>query len=165
MNKVLIAYFSQEGVTAAAATQIARRFKDNNYEVDLCNILDGAIPLIHRYDILGIGSPVYILRPPFNIMEYIETLPDLSGMPFFLFITNGSYPGTAGKVIRRALLKKGGKEVGYTRYTGEDDAMVNLNLGYPTKAYLDSCSMDGSTDFRSASSQDQGGRDQNQGMR
>lgn len=138
MKRVLIAYFSQRGTTAEITRQIARGFRNNDYAVDLFNILEEDPPDISRYDILGIGSPVYVLKPPFNIMGYIETLPDLKGMPFFLFIMDGSYPGAAGTLIRRALRKRGGREVGYTRYMGEDREMLYRKLGYPKKEYLDS---------------------------
>jgi len=139
MKKVLIAYFSQEGTTARLARHISQAFQFSGYEVNLYNILDGNPPDISQYDVLGIGSPVYILRPPFNIMEYIDTLPHLQGMPFFLFISNGSYPGNAVRLIRRVLSKKGGREVEYTRFTGEDYALISPELGYPKKEYRDSC--------------------------
>ena len=131
MKKVLIAYFSQGGTTAKIAKQIAQGIKDNNYDVNLYNIQDGKPPDITQYDILGIGFPVYIFRPPFNVMDYIKTLPDLNGMPFFLFYLFGVIPGTAGNVVRMALSKKGGKEVGCSHYRGED-----LFIGYLKRGYL-----------------------------
>lgn len=130
MKKVIIAYFSQGDTTAKVAEQIAQGIKEKNYDVDLFNMQDGKPPDINQYEILGIGFPVYAFRPPFNVMDYIKTLPNLNGMPFFLFYLYGSYPGTAGNVVRRALSKKGGKEVGYTRCRGEDYAMIYLKRGY-----------------------------------
>lgn len=138
MKKVLIAYFSQQGTTAKAARRIARGFREHGYPVDLYNILKGDPPDVRRYDILGIGSPVYILRPPFNIMGYIETLPRLDGMPFFVFVMESAHTGTAVNTIRRALSRKGGGEVGYTRFLGEVQTMTYLNLGHPLKAFRDS---------------------------
>ena len=130
MKKVLIVYFSQGGSTAKIATQIAQGIKDNNYGVDLYNIQDGKPPDINQYEILGIGFPVYIFRPPFIVMDYIKTLPNLKGKPFFVFCLYGSYPGAAGSAVRRTLSKKGGKEVGYTRYRGEDYYIGYLKEGY-----------------------------------
>lgn len=130
MKKVLIAYFTQGGTTAKIASQIAQGIKDNNYDADLYNILDGNPPDIHQYDIFGIGFPVYIYRPPFNVMDYIKSLPDLNGKPFFVFYLYGSIPGAAGNDVRRTLSKKGGEEVGFTRYRGEEYGLPYLKLGY-----------------------------------
>jgi flavodoxin/Pyruvate/2-oxoacid:ferredoxin oxidoreductase delta subunit len=130
MKKALIAYFSQGGTTAKIAAQIGQGIKDKNYEVDLYNIQDGTPPDTNQYEILGIGLPVYIVRPPFNVMEYVNALPNLNGMPFFVFLLYGSFKGTAGNVVRRTLTKKGGTEVGYTCYMGEDHFIGYLKRGY-----------------------------------
>lgn len=142
MKKVLIAYFSQGGTTAKIAEQIKKGIMDKNCDVDLYNIQDGKPPDIKKYEIFGIGFPVYIFRPPFNVMDFIKTLPNLNGMPFFLFLLYGTKPGTAGNVVRKTLSEKGGKEVGYTGYMGEDYFIGYLKRGYlispghPTKEEL-----------------------------
>ena len=51
---------------------------------------------IRNYDMLGIGSPVYIYRLPFIVIEYITSLPKLNGLPFFIFIMYGTKLGTMG---------------------------------------------------------------------
>lgn len=95
MKKVLIAYFSQGGTTAKIATKITQGIKNNNYDADLYNIQDGKPPDIKQYAILGVGFPVYAYQPPFIVTDYIKTLPDLNGMPFFIFLLYGADPGTA----------------------------------------------------------------------
>lgn len=142
MKKVLIVYFSQGETTAKIAEQIKKGITDENYDANLYNIQDGKPPDINQYEIVGIGFPVYIFRPPFNVMDYIKNLPDLNGMPFFIFLLYGTYPGVAGNIARKALSKKGGKEIGYTCYMGEDYFIgylkrgYLLSLGHPTEKEL-----------------------------
>lgn len=130
MGKALIAYFSQGGSTLKVAEQIAAGMKDTNHAVDLHDISKGGIADISRYDVIGIGAPVYIFRVPFNVMKFIRDLPDLSGKVFFVFLTYGSIRGAAGNQPRRALARKGGREIGYFSCKGSDYYLGYLKRGY-----------------------------------
>lgn len=129
MKKALIAYFSQGGTTARIAKEISKGLGDREYEVDLYSITDESNPDIKGYDLLGVGSPVYIYRPPFNVMDFVKQLPDLNGLPFFVFMLHGTHPGTAGNVLRKAIEKKGGREVGYSCFRGADFFVGYLQRG------------------------------------
>jgi flavodoxin/NAD-dependent dihydropyrimidine dehydrogenase PreA subunit len=131
MKKVLIAYFSQGNTTKAVAKNISTGVESKQFHVDLYNIADGDPPDIDGYDMIGIGSPVYIYRPPFNVMKFIKTLPELNGRPFFVFILFGTKPGDTGNLIRDALTHKGGKEIGYKKFKGAD-----FYLGYLQRGFL-----------------------------
>ena len=120
MKKALIAYFSQGGTTKKIATEIANGLSEAGYNADLYSITDDSSPDVSDYDLIGIGAPVYIYRPPFNVMAYVNELPNLNGLPFFVFMLHGTHPGTAGNVLRKRLEQKGGREVGYSLYRGAD---------------------------------------------
>lgn len=120
MKMALIVYFSQGGTTATVATEISNGLRDNGYEADIYSITDESPPDIKQYDLIGIGSPIYIYRPPFNVIAYVNDLPDLNGLPFFVFMLHGTHPGTAGNFLRKRLEQKGGREVGYSRFKGAD---------------------------------------------
>jgi len=130
MPRCLIVYFSQGGTTARTAERIAAGLRTAGYQVDLCNMKDGQPPAPDRYDLLGIGTPVYYYRPPFNVMDYVNRLPDLDGLPAFIFLLHGTYRGAAGNVVRRALARKGAREVGYFHCLGADYALIYLKVGY-----------------------------------
>ena len=130
MKKVLIAYFSQGGTTRSIAEHILNGMKYKNWEVDLYDITNDLPPNIDSYDIVGIGSPVYIYRPPFNVIKFIKTLPELNGRPFFVFILYGTKPGDTGNLIRDALTHKGGKEIGYKKFKGADFFLGYLQRGF-----------------------------------
>jgi menaquinone-dependent protoporphyrinogen IX oxidase len=103
MKKALIAYFSQGGTTRSVSEQILKGLNDEQIQVDLYDIAEGPLFDINSYDMIGIGSPVYIYRPPFKVIEFIKSLPDLDGLPFFTFVLYGTRPGRTGNVLRNLL--------------------------------------------------------------
>jgi len=142
MAKSLIVYFSQGGTTAKVAESIATGLRREGYQVDLHSIKEEQQPDISGYDLLGIGSPVYFFRPPFIITDYLNSLPDLGGLPTFSFVLHGTYRFDTGKSIRRVLARKGAQEVGYFHCYGADFWLGYLKEGYlfspdhPTPAEL-----------------------------
>ena len=131
MAKSLIVYFSQGGTTTKVAESIADGLRREGYQVDLHSIKEKQQPDLSGYDLLGIGSPVYFYRPPFIVTDYLNSLPDLGGLPTFTFVLHGTYPFDTGKSIRRVLVYKGAQEVGYFHCYGTD-----FYLGYLKEGYL-----------------------------
>jgi len=130
MKKALIAYLSQGGTTRSVSEQILKGLSEEQIQVDLYDIADGPIFDISSYDMIGIGSPVYIYRPPFKVVEFIKSLPDLDGLPFFTFVLYGTKPGTTGNVLRNLLTIKGAREIGYAKFKGADFFVGYLQRGY-----------------------------------
>jgi flavodoxin len=131
MKKALIAYFTQGGTTAKIAKEISKGIFEKGFVVDFHKISDHLAPDVKEYDLVGFGSPVCIFRPPYNVMEYVEGLPNLEGLPFFVFMLHGTHPGTAGNIMRKALRRKGGCEVGYSRFKGAD--FCGISIAVPLK--------------------------------
>jgi flavodoxin/Pyruvate/2-oxoacid:ferredoxin oxidoreductase delta subunit len=129
MPKSLIVYFSQGGTTARVAESIAAGLRAVEWDADLRNMVDGPPPAADGYDLIGIGSPVYMYRPPFNVVDYVNGLPDMSGLPSFVFLVHGTYRSDAGTTIRRALARKGAREVGYYHCHGADYFLGYLKRG------------------------------------
>jgi len=120
MPKVLIAYFTQSGSTKIIADQIVLGLEKNGLEASFYDICNDPLPDINEFDLIGIGTPVYIFRPPFNVLDFIHKLPNLNGIPFFVFLLYGALPGTAGNIVRKKMERKGGREVGYQKFKGAD---------------------------------------------
>lgn len=143
MLKSLIVYFTQGGSTARVAEAIAAGLRSKECQVDLLNINDGQSLNIDGYGLLGIGLPVYIFRPPFKVMDFLNSLPEIEGLPVFVFLLYGTHPGDAGNAIRRVLVRKRGQEVGYFKARGADYFLGYLKRGYlfspdhPTSLELD----------------------------
>lgn len=130
MSRSLIVYFSQGGTTARIAQCIASGLRSADHGVDLFNLCSGMPPALSGYDLLGIGSPAYYFRPPFNVTDYVEDLPDLGGLLAFVFVLHGTYVGDAGNALRKTLAGKGAREVGYFRCLGADYYLPYLVEGY-----------------------------------
>jgi flavodoxin/formate hydrogenlyase subunit 6/NADH:ubiquinone oxidoreductase subunit I len=130
MSKSLIVYFSQGGTTARTTQSIAAGLRTAGYQVDLCHLKDEQPPTLDGYDLLGIGMPVYAFRPPFVLTDYVQSLPDLTGLPAFTFVLYGTLRGDAGTAMRRLLARKGAREVGYFTCRGDDYFLGYLKQGY-----------------------------------
>ena len=131
MNKSLIVYYSQGGTTAKVAKAIAAGLRAAGYQSDLYNVKDELPPEPDDYDGLGIGSPTYYFRPSFNVIDYLNGLSELNGLPAFVFTLHGTYQGDCGNVIRQALAQKGTQDAGYFHCYGAD-----YFYGYVKEGYL-----------------------------
>lgn len=130
MPRGLIVYFSQGGTTARVAESIAAELRAAEWQVTLCNMKDKHPPALGGYDLLGIGAPTYYYRPPFKVMDYVNSLPRLEGLPALVFVLYGTYIGDTGNAIRRVLSRKGAREVGYFRCYGADFFLPYLKESY-----------------------------------
>src|SRR5512139_3809575 len=111
MSRILITYLSLGGTTAQVAERIAAGLRSASHDVDLSNLARQQAPAPDGYAVLGIGAPAYYFRPPFTVMDYVQSLPDLAGCPVFVFVLYGSYRGDTGNRLRRALAGKKAQEV------------------------------------------------------
>jgi len=66
------------------------------------------------------GTPVYVMRPPFNVSRYLDGLPELNGLPFFVLLQSAGLEADAGNTVRETLTHKGGREVGFLKGKGAD---------------------------------------------
>lgn len=130
MPKVAVIYFSQNGTTAQVAESIATGLREAGCNVELSNLRDEAPSDIGSYDILGIGSPVYYYRLPFNVTDFLETLPQIEGKPVFYFLVHGSHAFDAVNSLRHYVAQRGAKDVGYFHCYGEAYFLGHLKEGY-----------------------------------
>jgi Pyruvate/2-oxoacid:ferredoxin oxidoreductase delta subunit/flavodoxin len=128
--KGLIVYFSQSGANARVADAIATGLRGVGYEIDLWNLRHGRPPDVRGYQLLGIGAPIYYFLFPVNVQYYVERLPNLDGMPAFLFIVHGTHRIDTANWLRRMLARKGAREVGYFYCRGEAHVLPLLREGY-----------------------------------
>jgi flavodoxin/NAD-dependent dihydropyrimidine dehydrogenase PreA subunit len=131
MKKGLIVFFSQKGSNMGVAEAIGAGLREAGHQVDLWNLKEGQPPDPRDYDFFGLGSPTYYYRPPFIVTDYVKSLPELAGLPAFVFVVHGTYRGDTGDQIRQALARKGAEEVGYFYCYG-----AGYFLGYLKEGYL-----------------------------
>lgn len=126
MGKALIIYFSQNKSTEKIAREIALGLKNKGCETVFMNILENSVADMSSYDIIGFGFPVYFFRAPATFIDFLKKMPRIDGKYFFVFKTFGSNPGDAANFVRKSLSKKGGEEVGYKSFMGQDHAYIYI---------------------------------------
>ena len=129
-RKVLIATFSQGGSTLRIAEEISKGLQSMGCEVYYYTINGKELPKTEDFDIIGIGTPAYIFRPPFIVSDFVNSLPDLRGKSFFVFTLHGTLPGNTGNSIRRKLRNKHARDIGYFLCHGADYFIGYLKRGY-----------------------------------
>ncbi|MBA7553432.1 hypothetical protein ES705_46023 [subsurface metagenome] len=74
MSKALLAYFSQTGTTRHVSERIAAGLRSAGWSVDTAEITPKSPPPLGEYDVLGIGTPTYVYRPPFIVKDFVREL-------------------------------------------------------------------------------------------
>ncbi len=126
----LIVYFSQRGTNARVADAIANGIREAGYQIDLWNLRNGRPPDVRGYQLFGIGSPVYYFHVPLNVSRYVQSLPNLGGVPAFVFIVDGYQRIDSANWLRQTLERKGAREIGYFHCRGEAHVLPLLREGY-----------------------------------
>jgi len=146
----VIFYFSAQGSTKKITEEIAKGLTSTRSRCDLVRFtkLVKDLELIRsfnfkRYNLIGIGTPVYYFYPPYHLFELFEAFPDLRHTNGFLFCTSGGNPGAALFKIKQVLEKKGIKIIdGYDKWIGLDQhrcymhfeqSALPRSLGHPTR--------------------------------
>ena len=71
------------------------------------------IDSLETYDMVGLGCPVFYYKEPFNVRDFIQSLPPLSGKKWFVFCTHGNIIGNIFPSMTEKLNKKGIQVIGY----------------------------------------------------
>lgn len=130
MTTGLVIYSSQNGSTEKIAKKIEAGLNRSGVKTDLVNIDNGGNISKQDYDFFGIGSPVYIFRPSYKIMNALEDLSSISGKPVFTFVTFGAEIGDGANWLRRKLAKRKTIDLGHFQCRGK-----NLFPGYTSRGY------------------------------
>ncbi len=131
MKKGLIIYSSQNGSTQKVAKKIGESFNKKGYGVDLFKIAQGKQIVIDTYDFLGIGCPTYMYRPSYAMLDFIDSLTNLTGKKVFTFVTFGSIIGDGANWLRERIDRQGADLIGHFSCSGRD-----LFPGYTDQGYL-----------------------------
>ncbi len=117
-KKVLILYFSGTGNTYFCAKAIASALY-NAYSANTPSKTNSDLSVslesvevfrpedVKLYDILIFGFPVYALKMPEFLEEYVERLSLPKTKKVFIFATYGFYPGNAQKLVARKMKQMG----------------------------------------------------------
>lgn len=92
--KSLVIYYSQTGNTKKIAQAIHTGMSELSERCDIARLQDVDTEDLTKYDLIGLGSPVWHRREPAHVMNFIEyTMDSLEGKHGFAFCTHGLLPG------------------------------------------------------------------------
>ena len=131
MKKGLIVYSSQSGTTRKAAERILAGLAMDGFTADVFDIKENHQIKTAEYDFFGIGSPTYMFRPSYAVIDYIDKMRDLEGKPVFTFVTYGSEIGDGANWLRRKLREMGSIDLGHFLCRGK-----NLFPGYTGRGHV-----------------------------
>lgn len=117
--KVAIIHFSQTGNTRKVAQAMARAFREAGDEVSASSLKKADQINPADCDLLGVGSPCFSSRAPRPVLDYIGSLPPLSGKKAFVFATSGGGPGRVLYEMTSALRERGAEALGGILIRGE----------------------------------------------
>jgi len=110
--KVLIIYFSQTGSTEKIAKKIQNGIIKSGNDCYLEKIKKVNLESLADYDLIGIGTPTFFYREPFNVKLFINKLGNLNGKRCFIFATHGSIIGNTFYYMDKHLREKGMQVIG-----------------------------------------------------
>jgi flavodoxin/ferredoxin len=111
--KTLILYFSMSGYTRRVAEHIRDGIVKETGQCDLIDLANADTRSVAEYDLVGLGCPVYYYKEPFNVSDFIDSLPLLSGKHWFVFCTHGSVMGKTLVSMSERLQKRGVVVIGH----------------------------------------------------
>ncbi len=127
--KCLIIYYSLTNSTSQVSKSISNGLNQAGVETTLCNIKDEAPPDLENFDLLGIGTPVYIYQIPINVQECIESLSNKNKIKSFAFLTYGTYSWNASELLKNAMMKRGFDIQGWFYSHGADYFLGYISRG------------------------------------
>ena len=135
--KALITYFSMTGYTQKVAEHIRKGIAEKAGQCDLKRLVEVDTTVLGDYDLVGLGCPVYYYKEPFNVSDFIDSLPELRNKQWFVFCTHGMVLGNTLVSMSDKLKKKGIQVVGYFD-TYADATAPFFTYPVPTSGHPDS---------------------------
>jgi len=117
--KSIVIYYSQTGNTKKIAEAIHAGMSELSEECDIARLQDVNAEGLTRYDLIGLGAPVWHRREPANVMEFIEfAMNSLEGKHSFAFCTHGLYPGRFLARVVPIMTQRGLTVIGWNNWYG-----------------------------------------------
>ena len=139
--RVAVVYFSQTGNTEKVARALAEGLAGSGASVDVLDLLQTDPASLSKYDLMGVGTPVFYFREPLVVERFLARIGPGHAKPAFLFLTSGGHPSNTFFHMSRTLRKRGFLVVdafachGYDTYPPFKDTA--RFLGHPDAEELD----------------------------
>jgi ferredoxin/flavodoxin len=115
IRKAAVLWYSQTGNTQKCGKVLAKTLEKNEISVVHGDLRDFNMANIADVDLMVIGSPVFYYDIPDFVKKFIQSLPDLKGVPVAAYVTFGGPEGNqhnAACSVLEGLVQKNGVPVG-----------------------------------------------------
>ena len=117
--KSLVVYYSQTGNTKKVARVIHKNMSQLVEQCDIAPVKEVDPKDLDKYDLVGLGSPVWMGAETPNVRRFIESLPNQKGRHVFSFNTHGIMPEQYFPNVVRRLKGKGFTVIGMRDWYGD----------------------------------------------
>ena len=144
--KCVIIYYSQTGNTKKIAHAIHKGMNRVAEQCDIAQLKDSRPQDVDRYDLIGLGSPVWMGGFSPNMRIFVENLPEQKGKHIFSFNTHGVMPELYFPSVVRKLKAKGFTVIGWRDWYGSAHFQV-APQPYFTDGHPDEIDLNEAEDF------------------
>jgi flavodoxin/ferredoxin len=116
--KSIVIYYSQSGNTRKIAKAICKGMKQATGRCELSSIKDLDPGQVDQYELIGLGSPVWMGGFTPNMRLFVEAIPQQAGRHIFSFNTHGVMPELYFPSVVRKLRAKGFTVIGTRDWYG-----------------------------------------------
>jgi len=134
--KAAIVYYSGSGSTAKVAKAIHRGMSAST-DCDLLRIKKADPKKMARYDLIGLGGPIWYFRETGNLKAFVWKMPEMPGKPVFLFCAHGSEPIGFFNSLGESVMKKKMKIIGWNDWFGSVLHVLHMPKPYLTDGHPD----------------------------
>ncbi len=117
--KTLIIYYSQTGNTKKVAHAIQRGISQTTADCEISPVKEVTPRDLERYDLIGLGTPVWDGAETPNVRRFIESIRSQEGRHIFSFNTHGVMPEHYFPTVVRRLKGKGFTVIGMQDWFGD----------------------------------------------
>lgn len=135
--KAIVVYYSAAGSTGKIARAIHRGMETVIEDCEIARINEVNPLDMAKYDLIGIGGPIWYFRETANLRLFIYRLPRLEGTLCFPFCSHGSAPAGFMFSVSWALKQKGLEIIGYKDWYGSVYNVLSMPKPYFTDGHPD----------------------------
>lgn len=145
--KGIVVYYSAAGSTRKIAKAIHRGMKDLFEDCDIAPINKINPQDMAKYDLIGIGGPIWYFRETANLRLFIYNMPRLEGKLCLPFCCHGSAPSGFMFSTTWALRRKALTIIGYKDWYGSVHNVLSMPKPYFTDGHPDTIDLREAEEF------------------
>lgn len=145
--KSIVLYYSATGNTRKIARAIHKGMRQSLADCEVATIKEMAPQDLVKYDLIGLGSPIWGSREPANVRVFLHNLPDLNGKLAFPFCSHGAFPDGFMYWVVPEMQKKGLTIIGYNDWYGGCHQLPYILTLHPCEGHPDTIDLKEAEEF------------------